>query len=119
MKDGHTATSLANDGLVARDLNLCSATDGSLHDDHASSLGTGCSRELRQRAHGSGRPTSSTLGASPACQYASLGHSACVYEYVSLPSILCSIADVGSVSDTCSLIQNLRDTFLKCRGWRC
>lgn len=36
-----------------------------------------------------------------------------------LPSVLCSIADVGSISDSCSLGQHLCSIFVKCRGWRC
>lgn len=53
MLDGHTATSLADDGFVASDLHFGRTTDCTLHDDHAGSLSTGCGGELRQRANGS------------------------------------------------------------------
>lgn len=68
--NGHTATGLSNDGLVARHLDLRSATDGTLHDDHARSLGTGCCGELGKRADGGGRSAGSTFGAVHAYQYA-------------------------------------------------
>lgn len=78
MIDGHTATSLADDGLVARDLDLGRTTDGTLHDDHARSLGNSCSGELRQRANGSRWSASSTLCAIQVHQYATFP-TACVY----------------------------------------